>query len=358
MNKLNFYFILAISIFIVSCNSDDNGGNPTIEGDFVNGVFVLNEGGYTYNNASVTFISSTGEIQNNIFEAVNGRSLGDVAQSISFNDDLAYIIVNNSNTVEVVNRYTFESIATIAGELYNPRYMEFHNGKGFISNWGDGNDAADDFIAVVDLASHSITNQISVPQGPERLEVENGRLYIAQRGDYSYGNTITILDLSSQTITGSVVVADYPNGMAEDNGYLFVLCSGYNDWTGAGGDTTGAMYKINLQNNQIIDQFSFEPGVHPNFLQIEDSRVYYTIGKNIYRTNTSDIEPSDSPFISTAPDGMEILYGFNVDNGWIYACDAKDYQSNGELFVYSLTGSLESKYPISGIIPNGVYFND
>lgn len=357
MNKFNLYLILAISIFIFSCNSDDNQDNPTIEGDFVNGVFVLNEGGFTYANASVTFISSTGQIQNNIFEAVNGRSLGDVAQSISFHEDLAYIVVNNSNTVEVVNRYTFESVATIAGELYNPRYIEFHNGKGYISNWGDGNVATDDFIAVVDLNSNSILNKIPVPQGPERLVSENGKLYIAQRGDYSFGNTITILDLNSQTISGSISIADYPNGLVEEDGFLYVLSSGYNDWS-TGNHTAGALYKIDLQNNQIVDQFSFETGIHPNHLQIENDKVYYTIGKDIYRTDVANIEPSASPFISTSGDGMQILYGFNVDNGWIYACDAKDYQSNGELFVYALNGNLESKYPISGIIPNGVYFND
>lgn len=357
-HKLKIFIMLFASLLIFSCNSDDEGSQQITDGNFANGVFVLNEGGFTYNNASVSFISSTGEIQNNIFKTVNGRSLGDVAQSISFNDDLAYIVVNNSNTVEVVNRYTFESVATIAGELYNPRYIEFHNGKGYISNWGNGNDASDDFIAVVDLSSYAVIKKIAVPQGPERLEAANGKLYIAQRGDYSFGNTISVLDLNSETLTATIEIADYPNGMAIDNAYLFVLCSGYQDWSGGGADSDGAMFKINLQNNEIVDHFTFESGVHPNFLQIENGKVYYTIGKNIYRTNTADIAPSDSPFISTASDGMEILYGFNVDNGWIYACDAKDYQSNGELFVYSLTGSLESKYPISGIIPNGVYFND
>lgn len=356
MKKLNFYLILIISLFTFSCNSDDNSGNPPLEANFENGVFVLNEGGFTYANASVSFISSTGQIQNNIFEAVNGRKLGDVAQSISFNGDLAYIVVNNSNTVEVVNRYTFKTVGTIAeGELHNPRYIAFHNGKGYISNWGDGNNPDDDFIAIVDLNSNLILDKIPVPQGPERLISTNGKLYIAQRGDYGFGNTISILDLNSQSIT-PIEVADYPNGMVRDNGFLFVLCSGKASWTG--NETAAAMYKINLQNNQIVDQFSFDSGIHPNFLQIEEGKIYYTIGKDIYRTEASNIEPSASPFISTAVDGLQILYGFNVDNGWIYATDAKDYQSNGELFVYSLTGNLAGQYPISGIIPNGVYFND
>ncbi len=356
MNKLNLYLMLAFAVFAASCNSDDGGNVPIIEGDFQNGVFVLNEGGYTYNNASVSFISGSGEIQNNIYEAVNGVNLGDVAQSITFEDDLAFIVVNNSNTVEVVNRYTFENQATIAGELHNPRYMETHNGKGYISNWGDGNDTADDFIAVVNLSNYAIESKIPIAEGPERLVENDGNLYIAHQGGWDYGNSISIMDLNTNTLTGSISVSDVPTGMVEEDGFLFVLCSGKASWTGE--ETKGAMYKINLSNNQIVDEFEFPEGVHPTFLQIENDKVYYTIGNDIYRTDVYNIEPSGSPFITTTADGLQILYGFNVLNGWLYACDAKDYVSNGELFVYSISGNLESRYPISGIIPNGVYFND
>lgn len=356
MKKLSFYFALAISIIIFSCNSDDDNFTPITDNDYRQGVIVLNEGGYTYSNASISFISNSGEIHSNIFKTSNGRTLGDVAQSISFYGDWAYIVVNNSNTIEVVNRYTFESIATIASELYNPRYIEFHDGKGYVSNWGDGNDPNDDFIAVVDLDSHTITSTISVPQGPERLIVDNGNLYIAQRGDYSYGNSISIMDLNTNSLTGSIQVSDVPNGMEKANGHLFVLCSGKADWTGE--ETLGAMYKIDLQNHQVVEDFEFPFGVHPTFLEIEAGKIYYTIGNDIYRTDVSNIEASNSPFISTSDDGLEILYGFNVVNGWIYACDAKDYVSNGELFAYSLSGNMDSRYPISGIIPNGVYFNN
>src|SRR5690606_34856792 len=136
MKRINQLMILAFTAFIVSCNSDDNGDLPGVEGDYADGVFVLNEGIFNASNASVSFISSSGEIQNHIFESVNGRMLGDVAQNMILTDELAYIVVNNSNTIEVVNRGTFESIATISEGLQNPRYIEIHNNKAYVSNWG------------------------------------------------------------------------------------------------------------------------------------------------------------------------------------------------------------------------------
>ncbi|HUH35559.1 MAG TPA: DUF5074 domain-containing protein [Moheibacter sp.] len=357
MKKINFYLLGLFLLLIAACNSDDNGNETTAppKGEFTQGVFVLNEGGFMHGNASISFIAQSGEIQNNIFSTVNNRPLGDVANSISFHGEFAFIVVNNSNTVEVVNRYTFESVATIAGNLSNPRYIEANQGKAYISNWGDGNDSEDDFIAVVDLNSFQITSTISVPQGPEKLAIHNNKLYIAQRGDYAYGNSISVMDLSSNTIVQSIEVADVPNGMEIDNGHLYVLSSGKAAWTG--NESLGAMQKINLANHQTVDEFSFPLGVHPEYLQIEQGNIYYIIGNDIYKTTTTNMQATDVPFISTTTDGLGILYGFNVVNGWIYVCDAVDYVNNGQLFVYSLTGNLDSHFPIGGVIPNGVYFN-
>src|SRR5690606_16109293 len=146
MKRINQLMILAFTAFIVSCNSDDSGDLPGVEGDYADGVFVLNEGIFNASNASVSFISSSGELQNHIFETVNGRMLGDVAQSMVLENGYAYIVVNNSNTVEIVNQNTFESTATISEGLQNPRYIEIHNNKAYVSNWGNAADANDDFI--------------------------------------------------------------------------------------------------------------------------------------------------------------------------------------------------------------------
>ena len=356
MKKLNQILILAFTAFFVSCNSDDSGDLPEIEGDFANGVFVLNEGIFNASNASVSFISSTGEIQNNIFETVNGRMLGDVAQNMILTDEFAYIVVNNSNTIEVVNRGTFESIATISEGLQNPRYIEIHNNKAYVSNWGDAADANDDFIAVIDLNTNSVSSTISVSEGPEKLVEENGKLYVAQQGGWGYGNTISVIDLNSNSVVSTIQVADVPAGMVEEDGFLYVLCTGKEGWTGD--ETIGAMYKINLQNNQITDEFEFGNGIHPAYLDVENDKVYYTIGSNIYQTSAINIENAENSFISTSENGLQILYGFNVVNGWIYATDAKDFQSNGEVFVYSLNGDLNSQIPIGGYLPKGVFFED
>ena len=37
--------------------------------------------------------------------------------------------------------------------------------------------------------------------------------------------------------------------------------------------------------------------------------------------------------------------------------DAKDYASDGEVFIYNTSGTLQKQFSV-GLIPNGFYFND
>ncbi len=112
MNKLTL-LALTLGLIFTSCTSDDD---PVVEikGDYENGILISHEGNFTSGNASVSYVSNDYSIvENSVFNNVNSRLLGDTAQSIAFNEGLAYIIVNVSQKIEVVDRYTFKSIATI-----------------------------------------------------------------------------------------------------------------------------------------------------------------------------------------------------------------------------------------------------
>ena len=67
-------------------------------------AYVLNEGTWSGNNASLSRVNlASGEMQNGVFAAANGRGLGDVAQDILVYGSHAYITVSFSNTIEAVS---------------------------------------------------------------------------------------------------------------------------------------------------------------------------------------------------------------------------------------------------------------
>lgn len=352
-----FLFFACTSFLVLSCSDNDDAINdndlPT--GAYINGTFVVNEGNFGAGNSAISFIDAEGNVSSSIFENVNGFGVGDVAQSMSFNEESAYIVVNNSNTIEVVNRYTFEHIATVSSQLNNPRYMAIYNDKGYVSNWGDPLDTEDDFIAVVDLSSNEVVNTISVSEGPEAVKEINGKLYVAHKGGYGYGNTISVVNLASGTVSNTIEVADVPHAMKEESGALYVICSGREEWTGE--VTLGALVKIDLATDEVAQSLPFAEGVHPSNLDGSGNNLYYTIGAEVYQTTTSASALPSDPLFSVGEQGVYGIYGFAVANDKIYIGDAKEYNSNGDALVYSLDGTLLNTYAV-GIAPNGFYFNN
>lgn len=346
----------AVPMFLTSCSDDDNYGGNDVSGEYTNGIFILNEGKFqSATTADVSFLAPNGTMENDIFYGVNDSHLGDTAQSIGIEGDKVYIVVNNSNVVKVVNRHTFELITTITTDIQNPRHIVFEDGKGYISNWGDPMDTSDDYIAVLNLATNMVTQKIAVVEGPEKMVEENGKLYVAHKGGWGVGNTVSVIDLSSNAVSATIEVADVPDGIEAKNGYLYVLCSGFSSWSPDTPSTQGGLYKIGLSNNQIVSDIAFAEGVHPSHLEIENNNAYYTIGGDVYAMNLNEFAlPTSSVF---SLDGVWSVYGFAVEDGKIYMSDPKDFNSNGEIFIYSVNGTFENSYEV-GIAPNGFYFND
>jgi len=357
-NRLKLLVMFAVIMLLQNCTSDDREiviDTPPASGNYANGIFVLNEGGYTYSNASVSFIDAYGQVYNNVFFAVNGRGLGDVAQSMSFYEDKAYLLVNNSNTIEVVNRYTFEYITTIENNILNPRYMTFFGDKGYITNWGDPADTTDDYVAVLDTQTNTIVNTISVAEGPESILNNNGTLYVAHKGGLGYGNTVSVLNAAIETVTTSIEVSDVPGNMVIHNNSLYVICAGKGNYTGD--ETLAGFYKINMATNQIEDEIVFADGVHPGYLEISNNSLYYTLNADVYTMALNDFTLPTSPLFTTTNENLGVLYGFKIINENIYIADAKDYVSNGQVLVYNLQGDYQEGFNVK-IIPNGFYNNN
>jgi len=88
-------------------------------------------------------------------------------------------------------------------------------------------------------------------------------------------------------------------------------------------------------------------------LNVQYGVVYFSVGNKVY----SDALQSNT--ISATEDfttDATTLYGMQVVQGGIYVTDAKDYVSDGEVFIYSPQGSFLKSLTV-GLIPNGVYFN-
>ncbi len=346
-------YLSFITIFFASCYNDDDSNiiEPEPLGDYENGVLITNEGPFGTGTGTISFISNeTDEIENNIYQNVNNLDLGNIVQSMCFEDDLAFIVVNNSNRIVVVNRYTFEEVTRIEVGLNNPRFMTIENGYGYVTNWGDPFDDSDDFVAIIDLSTNTVTETISVSFGPEKIIVSRGKVYIAHKGGFSQNNRITIIDSTNSTFITTIEVGDVPNSMVIYEGDLWVLSEGNPSFTG--NETNGRLIKIDPDTNGVTQEFNFELTQHPTNLTLDGTNLFYNLDGGVYSIDTESASLPTNSII----DGY--FYSMTANNGKLYATDAGDFASNGILKIFDLFTNTEIQSIEVGIIPGGVYFND
>lgn len=334
--------LLAVGMVFTACNKDDE--DPKTEPEtFTKGVLVLNEGSFGSGNATVDFIwSDSLNRRANIFQDKNGRPLGDVGQSIAFLDGKGYVVVNNSNKIEVVNPSDFASLGTITG-LTSPRYaIKAGTNKAFVTDLFGG------AISVVNLSTLAVENTIQTGGWSEAIASFGNNVYVS----IADSNYIAVIDAATETVTSNIVVSKGPNSMAFDSfGKLWVLCDG--GWQAE----IPQLHRVNVSSGLVEASFAF-PSLndYPNSLQMNaDGNVMFFLNNDIYRMSIGETAIPTTVFHSA---GTRYLYGLGLDpaTGVVYAGDAKDFTQNGTVLRISpLNGNLLDTLQ-AGVAPSKFYF--
>ena len=103
--------ILILTLLFASCKPEDPGTNNS---QMTNGLLVLNEGLFQQNNASLSLVGFDGTTSQQFYLTMNGTNLGDVGNDMEIYGGKIYIVVNNSNVVQVISANTGETIKTIS----------------------------------------------------------------------------------------------------------------------------------------------------------------------------------------------------------------------------------------------------
>ncbi len=351
MKKINLFLLLSLLIGLSACEKDTIEDDP---GDFVSGIFVVNEGQFMHGNASLSFTDEQlAVVQNDIYKTVNNADLGDQAQSIGFTDENAYIVVTGSNKIEVTDAGTMEKIVTIASGLTNPRYFEtISTSTALVTCWGDPSVSTDDYLAIVNLNTNEVSGQIPVELGPEKMVKNDDYLFIAHQGAWGTNNKVSVYDMILNKIINVLNVGDRPNSMVIKDNYLWVLCGGEPSWTG--NETAGQLYKIDINNNFNIDAiFNFETTEHPAFLSLDRDNLYYYLDSKVYQMPVTVTDLPATEFLSY----NGAAYNMEAYNGKLYITDALDYQQEGTITGFDLASGQQIGTKTLGLIPGDIAFH-
>ena len=342
---------MAITV-IASCKKDqviDDRG-VVIPGEYENGYFVTNEGNFGTGNGSISFVADEGTVENGVFETVNSFALGDVVQSMNIINDKAYIVVNNSQKIEVASIADMKSVATI--DISSPRFMaKVSDAKAYVTDWGING------VQVIDLTTNTVSTTIACGIGPEGIAVSNGFAYVCNVGGWGLDSTVSIIDIENDVVVSTLTVGDKPNSAVVDaNGAVWVLTGGYTEYDANWNivsETAGNLVKI--VGNTVEAAYTFTVGNHPEDLVINDAgtTLYYSDGswsKDVYAFDITATELPTTALINKS------FYGLGCANGYVYGTDAVDFSQAGWSFKYTTEGAIVDSVQV-GVIPGGYCFN-
>ncbi len=344
------YVLISTSLFSCDSNDDEN----ILEGEYAQGQLVVNEGVFLQNNSSVTHISKNNALTQEVFQTVTGQVLGDNLQSISILGDEAYLMVSNSNKIEVVNRGTFLKSTTITGDFANPRYMaDIGNNKAYVTTWGNFDDISEK-ILVLDTQTEQIITTIENGSGSENIVFDSrtNQAFVAN----SFGTSISVYNTSTNTLEKTIDFApNSPGQMVLDkNGNLWVIAQETDFATYT--SPTGNLYKINTATNSIETTIPLNAGsenvggkltINPN-----KDILYYNFSSGIYALPINASSQAATPIILNGAYGLSI----NPKNGdiWVGIANFTTLEGN-EVLHYDKNGNLQNTYP-TGAAPNQVIF--
>lgn len=352
-NYLMAGLALATMTGFVACSDDDDPSQepekPVAENVVVNGAFFLNQGNYSNKiEGSLNVLNyANSTMFNDVFKEANGRSLGSTPQCGLEYGGKIYLGMYESNTIEIIDRYTYESVKQISLEGsvngQEPRSMVADGGKVYISMY-------DGYVARLDTASHSIEASVKVGPNPEVIGIYKNKLYVPNSDGMNYqvgyGETASVIDMSSFTVESTIDVPLNPYKFFTVGDNLYLLAK-------------GNYYDVASTVSRLEDDGSFTELFNATIVSSYGNNIYYidapwggttAYGKydtTVATSSSLPIENIDSPSeMGIDPNtGRMFISSYPLNNGYA------DYNSDGYVCEYDLNGVYKAKYDIGGGAP-------
>ncbi|MBS2097436.1 YncE family protein [Carboxylicivirga linearis] len=337
--------VIAIAAVLASCSEDD----PTPSYPALKGTFVISEGSYGNNNGAIGFYNDEVE-ENDLFNSVNGRILGDVVQDFTVVDTLGFIVANNSQKVEVVRMRDFVSVATLDdAELSYPRFVkQATENTIYISN---GSFAGQ--VLVYNIETLELTGNIAVGNGPEMMVKVGDKMYVANSGGWDVDNTISVIDITEGKVIKTITVGQASVTMkADKDNNLWVYSKGSEmdvNWN----YTNPQIFKVNTITDEVTKSYNIGKTLYSwgsNLLTTSDDGYVYYFADATYKMGINDEELPVEAWTSTVYYGIEI----NPENGNVYCMDA----INNEVVIMDADdASVISSLTETATYPRSVVFS-
>ena len=244
---------------------------------------------------------------------------------------------------------------------YYAREITVSGNKAYVSNG-----AAAGMVYCIDLLTNKVVGQpIAVGDGPEKMVVSNGKLFVANSGGYIQNEaslkpeqyqSVSVIDLATFTLVKHVIVKSCPTDLVVDAaGKVWAHCKGVADYSNypSVSYSNAALCSISLDYtvaSYALGEMSLK-GIK-NIAISNDLKTIYYMTNGVYAMGYEDKTLPSTKLIDKVFNGIDI----NPADDQIWACDVISYTGPSDVVVYSSKGVKIATYSV-GVIPNSVIFN-
>ena len=357
--ETSFLAGLVLCLCFVSCRHDEEITDPVVtpvappeENQELIGFYLLNEGNMGSNKSTLDYMDLTaGEYHRNIYAAANPtvpKELGDVGNDLQIYGRRLYAVINYSNKIEVMDKYTVRRIGQI--NIPNCRYIRFHGAYAYVTSYAGPVEIKPSYeqigyVAKVDTATLQVVASCLVGFQPDGLEIAGKKIYVANSGGYmvpNYENTVSVIDINSFTEIKRIEVAFNLHRLRADrHGNLWVTSRGDNSdapsrlfWIDTQTDTYGGALDI------PVSQFFLDgDSLYIISSQGNDDKYDNTVTCGIVDVAKKQVVSRN--FITGGEEKkISMPYGIMVNpvTKDIYITDAGNYVYPGTLICFDRTG--------------------
>lgn len=335
-------------------------------------AIVVSEGQFGYGTSSLTSLSQTGEVEQDLFRKVNDRPMGDVAQSITRIGNYYYVPLNNSRKIEVFDAETFKSVETMSIDKSNmiPMYAtDLGNNQVFVTNQNSKGD-----VIVMDINHGTdrklITNSFKLGYRTFQSRVIGNKLFVG-------GDLFWAFDLNNISADGArrlryqserlangdgrlIQLVDFSKIVVDKHNHIWVLSSFLDGETYKDRSylvcidpqTEETVHEIDITSlgvNSWVDCIDISPDL---------STIYFNTQRKLYSVSVDAPVSPEAPLFTVDRSGktvyhmavskentvflIEVLYG-SLERSDVYEYDPK-------------TGAELQKFT-AGIFSHHIYFN-
>ncbi len=357
--KANIWMLsaLALAVGFSSCSNDEEWnttGDGKVEMTSSARAFILNEGNMNKNNSNIIYFDwMSGVVNaNDLFEAQNGKKLGDTGNDlIAVDNNKLVVAVNVSNYVALLDGYGIEK-SRISFEQYKNlgqvRNLEEADGIVYAVSYGG-------YVSRIRINGNTLEyiDSLKVGVRPEDLTMNNGKLYVTLQGADYKDNRLAVVDRDFKKVSYATVMQD-PVHVYAMSGMLFV--QGY----GAMYDNPWGVYNPSTNNYTEFGKAT-TLGMGQGVVYLIDSETNWST----YETTTTlaSYNPktglTDKNFFKNVPAELATtaVYSASVNpyDGSIYLATS-DYVSDGVIYVFDNQGNYQRKFSAGGINPHSITF--